>query len=610
MIATPATDIFAQCGSATLLTGSETGDNTGLPTEPISCGSGDLQTVWYQVDANGADYFDLEISQGSIGDFFYAVYTGCVSGELSSDCGISSLNIPICFPDQSASVWIVVGSEPADEGDFDITVTPDNYPFDVCESANPIQPIECNMSSPDLDGQGPDACPDAGLSCGDASQPGSWYTFEIRGNLTEISTVGSDYELFEGTCGSLTSLGCTDDIYPVDNTQRYYIWVSGSVVVNGQTTPPNDDCANAIDASSGSVSDQTNVCSTDDGTTCEDFSVWYTYTVNAPVGSLTISVQPGSLGGYGIMLYENDCSSNPIERNCNSADLETGCLAPGTYLISVSSVDAETGTFDLTVTENAPSNPNNDCTTPALITVSGPCVPETISGTTVGACPEAEDYGTGCEFDLNPTVWFEYTPSPAAVSVDFLNISSSTEIAIFSDCTTSFTPCISSDSNETLSGGTTYLIAVTVTTGEDDFSFDIIENEPPANNDCGNAEPLSSGSLQNTCCASDGNGCGSAGVWFVYDDTSADGVEFSLSSSTGNPLGWEIYENDCAGPLLTDDCGPGPFSFDTKVCGNIFYIHVMSEPGDCGRMVEKYVRVVVRRTHVKETVQTMAFGSR
>ncbi len=458
---------------------------------------------------------------------------------------------------------------------------------DMCSGATDLGNITCGAletgsgdasSTPDTEATG--FCLDGINSI--------WYQFTVDATVPSFDISGTDFILFEGSCGSVNDIAdCPSGVYneSTDASTTYYVLVgeSGDFILETSAAPSNDMCSGAIDATGG-VTGESNVCSSSDDGICGsqgESSVWFSYDVVSPIASLTINIIAGSLSDPAVGLY-SDCSTI-ITEDCNG-EIISDCLEPGTYFIQVSSESSNQGTFDISFVENAATN-ESDCNQATPISLSSTCVFETFNGDSTGACPESSDYGSGCSFTANETVWFEYTTSSNASNIDIDNLSSNLELSILDGpCGNDLSGCITSATNFPISGGNTYYIAASLTSGGGSFNFDIRENETPPNNDCDTAEDLQSGSNQSTCCANAGNGCGNAGVWFTYAFPDGDGSVFNISNvSISGDMGIEIYAGDCgSGSLVFSDCGGGPFTFETPNCGDNFTVHVTSDADECG----------------------------
>ncbi|WP_033369477.1 CARDB domain-containing protein, partial [Hymenobacter norwichensis] len=266
-------------------------------------------------------------------------------------------------------------------------------------------------------------------------------------------------EVYSGTCGSLTSIGCNDDI--VDGVETF-----SSLVVRGQTAgntvyvrvfgfdasvgtgqfnicvtlpPANDNCAGAISLTTGTtctVTTGTNAGATN-GTTpvvsCGNTSipasndVWYSTVVPAG-GSLTVttSAAAGSaLDDTVLELYTGTCgslTSIACNDDANAATLfssatVTGLTVGSTVYIRVFGYDGDVPTGQFGICANVPPvAPANDNPAGAItLPVASTCTP--VSGTNAGATTTpVNGYVNGtnpnaaCGIAVNPKdVWYKFT---------------------------------------------------------------------------------------------------------------------------------------------------------------------------------------------------------
>jgi len=459
---------------------------------------------------------------------------------------------------------------------------------DLCSEAIDLGVLTCGDTFSDSGDSSDTPDPEA-VGCM-TGLPGTWFAFQTDPSLQEMTFSGTDYNVFEGDCSSLTNLvDCGTMTVAADASLTYYVLVSGDFTIEAPDSPDNDDCGNATDATGG-ISGENNNCSTQDFALCGsdgNASVWYSYNIDVNLTSFEVTLTSSGITDAVLAVY-SDCGIQVVEE-CSEV-LMTGCLEPGLYYIQVGSDFGNTGEFSLAFSETPVSSSNSSCEEAIDITPSGVCAPENVTGDSTGACPETS--GFGCQLDVTPTVWFEVTASSTATSFDFGNLSSNLQMIVLDGCDgAAFSGCISGDTNVPINGGDTYVIGATLTTGEGSFDFDITMNEPPENDFCENALPIESGSGFNTCCgAIEGiDGCGGAetGVWLVYAGPDGDGSEFSFSNidMSGN-IGIEIYSGDCGGLTLLNDpyCGgAGSYTFETPNCGvDAMYIHVTSSADGCG----------------------------
>lgn len=462
------------------------------------------------------------------------------------------------------------------------------YSQDLCTGANDLGVLTCGDTFSDSGDASNTPDPEA-VGCM-VGLPGTWFTFQTDPSVQEMTLSGSDYEVFEGDCSSLTNIvDCSTMTIAADASLTYYILVSGDFTIEAPDSPSNDDCGNATDASGG-ISGENNNCATQDFALCGsdgNATVWYSYNIDVDLSAFEITLTSAGVTDAVLALY-SDCGIQLIEE-CSDV-LVSGCLEAGNYFIQVGSDFGNTGGFDLAFSETPVSASNSSCDEAIDITPSGVCAPENVTGDSTGACPETS--GFGCQLDVTPSVWFEVTASSAATSFDFTNLSSNLQFIVLDGCDgAAISGCVTGDTNLPISGGDTYLIGATLTTGEGSFDFDITMNEPPENDLCGNATSIESGDGFNTCCGAiegtDECGGSETGVWLQYLGPDGDGTEFSFTNiDMSGDIGIEIYSGSCGSLTLLNDpyCGgAGSYTFETPNCGaDEMYVHVTSSLAGCG----------------------------
>lgn len=222
-----------------------------------------------------------------------------------------------------------------------------------------------------------------------------WYRFVASGTTHTVSISGQgtnftspEVQLYGGTCGSLTSIGCgitSVTSSSLTNGSTYYVRVSNigsspttnggfTICVTHPTPPPsNDDCAGAVTLTSASG------CANTAGTLvmatataglpvgCEPgsahYDAWYKFVASNTTHAVTISGQGANFTNARIQLYIGTCGAlNSI--TCGNTVLSSTTLSIGsTYYIRVSNVGSNilsNGGFNICVTHP-----------PASITVAG-----------------------------------------------------------------------------------------------------------------------------------------------------------------------------------------------------------------------------------------------
>ena len=582
-VTTPNIPSNEDCGSAEVLSGS-TGSTNICASAGTNCESGG--SVWFEIDVPD-DFTELvvTVSGGTISSPAVSIYDACGGTQMdANNCNDSAT--ATCIP--MGTYYVEVESESGNEGTFTISESQTVVLNEICDDAIDAGILTCDLTVTGTGVAG--ACPDPeAIGCLFGSG-GIWYEFTTDPSLPTFDITGAGFELFEGSCSSLTQIsdcGSPTTITANDAT-TYYILVDGDFSITTPSTPSNDACGGAISVSDGSSGD--NICGTQDDGICGsagDASVWFLYDLATDVSSLDVSVS-GTIVDPAIAFY-TACGGTPAIEDCTGA-FTTGCLIAGIYYIQVSSEFTNVGDFTFSITETTSPVSNDICDDAEPIALMA-CEFVSVSGSTVDACPEASDFASGCSINVNETVWFSFSMAPDATSIDLANFSGGLELAIFeAGCPPSvnINGCINSDASMTLAAGADYTIAATNTGGAGDVSFDIQMNVPPSNDPCGTAAELASGEGMTTCCANieglDECGGSEAGVWFSYSPADAGvSVSFSNGDMSGN-IGIEIYTGDCSGLSLQDSYCGGPTSldFDFPSCGEDVYIHVTSSAAGCG----------------------------
>lgn len=386
-----------------------------------------------------------------------------------------------------------------------------------------------------------------------------WYSFVAQSVFPTITlgSLGSSLtgtnariQLFSGSCGSLSSLGCvsgsilnTVSAYPtglIPGT-TYYIRVYSNTLAPSSLTsawdfsicitdpPVNDLCANALPLTSGAVCTPTAgtlnysaVSSPAVATTCGTAGgdVWYAFTAQSAFPTITLGSLGASLTGTNarIQLFGGTCGSL-ASLGCvsnsvfNTAAVYPAGLTPGaSYYIRVYSNTlapvSTSGAFDFSICIIDP--PVNDlCTNATPLTSSNIC--SNTAGTLNYAAVSSPAVATTCG-TAGADVWYSFVAQSVYPTITLSNLGASltgtnARIQLFSGSCASLTSlaCVSNSFFNTsvsyatgLVPGATYFIRVYSNTtapvsaaGAWDFSICI--TDPPVNDDCVNALPLVSG---------------------------------------------------------------------------------------------------------------------
>ena len=617
LLEAPANDA---CGAAEDASGGSASGTTGCASADASfCGASGDHVVYYTytVAGPGSVTVTIDVTVGDAADAVAEAWTDCAGTDFDATIDCSSSISLDCVP-AGTVLTIPVGSVDGGEGTFDLAIAeiPGSGPAnDLCDDAENIAiPTPCTP----FPGGGTTvgACPETFAGgCTQMTDPTVWFTFTTLAGSTmaDFTNVVGEFQLFTDCAGSASG-GCIagDMAVTIDPSTQY--WVSATV--NGGEgdvsfdialleAPTNDACDAAEDASGGSASGTTG-CASADANFCgasADHVVYYSYTVAGPgAATVQIDVTAGDASDIAIEAWA-DCGGtdyDPAQADCGTS-FTLECVPAGTVLtIPVGSVDGGEGTFDLAISETDSGITNDDCSGAEVVTVTIPCEPVGITGTTVGACPEG--LASACTQDADPTVWYTFTTLAGTTSIDFTNVNGTFEL--FTDCPfmTSASPCISADQGVGASASTTYWMSATVAGGEGDFDVEIAFLEAPANDLC--ADAIGAGTApttgNNNCASADPTLCGGTDhvVYYTYtvagpgtvtlDVTVAAGTAVDLSFALQNGCGGDIIDESCnADGTLSADCIPEGTEIIIPIGtadGNTgdFEVSVMEIPGGTG----------------------------
>jgi gliding motility-associated-like protein len=448
------------------------------------------------------------------------------------------------------------------------------------------------------------ACPDAQATCFGASTNGVWYSFTAGAALSTFSVTASGsgtYELFTGTCASLTSLGCNVTNLTANPALTYYLLVgpNGSVTVTAASAPANDVCASATTVTTGTNNGLTNICASQDLTPCpgnaNQASVWFVYNLTADQDIVTFS---SSLANSVVRVY-NACGGALVTDtdgvDCNATATIT-CRPTGNHYIFVSSPTADAGNFSLTITASSNGVANDECADATNITAPADCAYHPVNTTTTNACPETFSLScNGGNNNADPTVWLRFTVPTGVNSINIRNITpAGAYLSIFPACGTGTAiaggNCLSGAGptpNIAVTAGTTYYIAAARAGSSGTIDFELKYNIFIANdNPCvpgtftvvALSDNVPSSPQNNVCATPDDQMCGDPGItntlWYSITVAAPnENLLVSFSNTSGGFLApaVAIYNNTtnqpCSGNPLQIECAT-PFLFECLPPGN------------------------------------------
>ncbi len=404
--------------------------------------------VWYKFTAVQASHvISISNSNSVIG------YDSLVFEIFSGSCG--ALTSISCSDDDS--VIAVNGLTPGEA--YYIRIYSHDYgynTFDICVRTLPPPPVndECTGAitlavNPDLNcgnklsGNNISATDSGIVACVAEAKDDVWYQFTAVETshvitLSNIESVlgyaGPIFEVFSGSCGTLTSISCSDYgtvkiLTGLTPGETYYIRVFDSEIGHiffdiciGNFPPPpaNDECTGAIalmvnpDMNCGSKLSGSTVSATDSGiTSCDgepDDDVWYKFTATGTSHVISLS-NIGSVLGDSIPIFEvfsGSCGtlSSMVCSNYGDSPVLTGLIPGATYYIRVFGDLDGFVTFDICI-GTVPPPPVNDACSGALAATSFP-----YSYTQSDAAGATNNNGfieTCASGGMNDGTWFTFT---------------------------------------------------------------------------------------------------------------------------------------------------------------------------------------------------------
>lgn len=358
------------CSAATVLNvslncTSPTAGTTSGATQTISGCTGNADDdVWYQFTATSNSH-QITVNAASGFDPVVQLFSGACASLVSLVCkdnfgdgATETINYSNLVPGSTYRIRVYHYLTGSGTGSFDICVTEAPAPpsNDNCASAIPLTVnTSCLTTNATTNG-----ATESSPGCAGFADDDVWFSFVATNSLQNIAvsttnTIDLVYQVYSGSCGALTSLGCVDntfsgqteqqDIVGLIPGQTYYIRVYDyyqgatgdfSICVTGTPTPTptNDEPCSAIqlpavtatcqfssfttvNATASMGAPTPSSCTGGSGAAIGGFSsssydVWFSITVPAS-GSIDVTAQPnggtGSITDGVMALYTGTCSS-------------------------------------------------------------------------------------------------------------------------------------------------------------------------------------------------------------------------------------------------------------------------------------------------------------
>jgi hypothetical protein len=462
---------------------------------------------------------------------------------------------------------------------------------------------------------------------------GVWFKFTPCGDgQTSVKTCGSSYdtvvEVYTGNCGVLSDLVCNDDFCGLQSSvafnatagTEYLIFVGGFNSSSGTlhvlmgadlVIPANDTCAGAITLGNGVTQTMCTMGASgagDPSATCGGGAlgspVWYVF--NSCIGGATLTVNTfGSNFDTVLQVYSGTCqtlTSVACNDDFGGAQSQVSFQVSGgiPYYIMVGGYGGQNGTVKVMASlSSGGSPPSNDTCANALSIREG----LTFTMCTMGAT-STDDPPNLCGGDITDVksgVWYSFTPCiDGNFIVSTCGSNFDTALAVFSGNCNSLIDSACNDnacgvqSSLTFAGvaGVTYKIFVAgrgnVPSGNLHLSVKTGAADPPFNDTCSNALPLTDGGTLFTCtqgATSAGDPsvvCGipvQKGVWFKFTPCDTGTVTINTCGSDFSTV-LELYTGACGAltPLVcnSNSSGCGGYSDVSfiAVTGTTYYTYV------------------------------------
>ena len=633
---------------------------TPSPQSATDCAGSEDDDVWFEFVATSTTHtVNLNNVVGSTTFLYHSIYSG-------TDC--NALTLLNCATGTASSVGGLTIGDTYTVRVYSSTATGgQTTTFDICVGTPPPPPandecadavnvpvnadLNCTLVTP-----GTIAWATASAetnSCFGTDDDDVWYSFVATStthtvNLNNVTGGTTDlyHAVYSGSCGSFTSLVCSDPnnsiVGGLTIGDTYYIRVYSWTSTPGQTstfdvcvgTPPpppaNDECddatavltnvdLNCTNFESGTIAWSTPSVESSTCTGTEDDDVWFEFVATNPMHTINLNNVTGGTTDLVHVLYEGDQCGTLTQVYCSDPNnsIASGLTVGQTYKVRVYSWTAtqgQTTTFDICIGTPPPPPANDECDD-AIVAVVNPtqvCTDVT-PGTIAWSTPSGE--GNTCFGTDDDDVWFEFVATNTTHLVSLINITGSTtdlyHVVYEGDQCGTLTQLYCSDANNSFASGLTigqtYKVRVyswTSTQGQTSV-FDLCIGTPPpppVNDDCADATivPVNAdqfctqtapGIIFSATASPEGSTCTGTeddDVWFEFVATNTTHTIELLNIVNGTTdLVHALYEGDECGTLTQLYCSDPNSSFASGLTiGQTYKVRVYSWTGTANQTSE------------------------
>ncbi|MCG3167281.1 MAG: hypothetical protein POELPBGB_03068 [Bacteroidia bacterium] len=404
--------------------------------------------------------------------------------------------------------------------------------------------------------------------CAGTADDDVWYRFTVPvgyeavnfSNTTISGNADRVLQFYSGSCGSLTSLLCSDpesgQLSGLTGGTTYYVRAY-SWAASGNSTftlclslpPANDICSGAINigtiATGGGCTNTTinTATASQSQTGCTgtaDDDVWYTFTL--PVGYTALNYSNTNISGNTdrvIQIFSGSCGSLTSVACQDAESGQVSGLTGGTTYYLRAHTFGSGNSSNFTLCLSLP--PANDICSGAInigtIATGGGCTNTTIN-TATASQSSAACTGSGADDD----VWYTFTLPAGYTALNYsnTNISGNSDrvLQIYSGTCGSLTSvaCVDPESGQItgLTGGTTYYLRVHTYLTGNSTNFTLCLSLPPANDNCTGAVAIGTIPSDGTCVNTTINTATASQSSAACTGTADDDVWYSFVVPNGN----------------------------------------------------------------------------